>query len=51
MKSAAKTLMPRLSSGGLAVLAIVLGFSFLAVVLVPGLELASELADSTAIRN
>lgn len=47
MKSAAKTLMPRLSSGGLAVLAIILGFSFLAVVLVPGLELASELADST----
>jgi two-component system, chemotaxis family, sensor kinase CheA len=47
MKSAAKTRMPRLSSGGLAVLAIILGFSFLAVVLVPGLELASELADST----
>jgi two-component system chemotaxis sensor kinase CheA len=44
MKSVAKTLT---SSSGLAVLAIVLGFSFLAVVLVPGLELASELADST----
>jgi HPt (histidine-containing phosphotransfer) domain-containing protein len=44
MKSVIKTLT---SSSGLAVLAIVLGFSFLAVVLVPGLELASELADST----
>jgi len=38
---------PRLSAGGLVVLVIILGFSFLAVVLVPGLELASELAQST----
>jgi HPt (histidine-containing phosphotransfer) domain-containing protein/PAS domain-containing protein len=38
---------PRLSAGGLVVLVIVLGFSFLAVVLVPGLKLASELAEST----
>jgi HPt (histidine-containing phosphotransfer) domain-containing protein len=45
--SFAKNLVPRLSSGGLVVLVIILGFSFLAVVLVPGLELASELADST----
>jgi len=38
---------PRLSAGGLVVLVMVLGFSFLAVVLVPGLKLASELAEST----
>ena len=42
-----RTLMPRLSSGGLIVLVIILGFAFLSVVLIPGLELASELADST----
>jgi two-component system chemotaxis sensor kinase CheA len=38
---------PRLSPGGLVTLVIVLGFSFLALVLVPGLKLASELAEST----
>src|SRR5271154_93288 len=43
----AKTKMPRLSAGGLVVLVIILAFSFVAVVLIPGLELASELADST----
>src|SRR6202451_2048121 len=43
----AKTLLPRLSGGGLVVLVIILAFSFVAVVLIPGLELASELADST----
>jgi len=37
----------RLSGGGLLVLVIVLGFGFVAAVLIPGLELASELADST----
>jgi HPt (histidine-containing phosphotransfer) domain-containing protein len=48
MKSSlARTLLPRLSSGGLIVLVIVLGFSFLSVVLIPGLELSSELAEST----
>jgi two-component system chemotaxis sensor kinase CheA len=43
----AKAKMPRLSAGGLVVLVIILAFSFVAVVLIPGLELASELADST----
>ena len=38
---------PRLSPGSLVTLVIVLGFSFLALVLVPGLKLASELAEST----
>jgi two-component system chemotaxis sensor kinase CheA len=42
-----KRKMPRLSAGGLVVLVIILAFSFVAVVLIPGLELASELADST----
>lgn len=42
-----KTLIPRLSPGGLMVLLVVLGVTFVAVVLVPGLELASELVDST----
>jgi two-component system, chemotaxis family, sensor kinase CheA len=41
-------LLPRLSTGGgLGVLVVMLGVSFLAVVLLPGLELASELAGST----
>jgi len=39
--------LPRLSTRSLVVLVIALGFSFLAVVLVPGLKLASELAEST----
>jgi HPt (histidine-containing phosphotransfer) domain-containing protein/PAS domain-containing protein len=43
----ASALVPRLSAGGLVVLVVILAFSFVAVVLIPGLELASELADST----
>jgi two-component system, chemotaxis family, sensor kinase CheA len=43
----ARSRFPRLSAGGLMVLVIVLGFAFVAVVLIPGLELASELAEST----
>jgi two-component system, chemotaxis family, sensor kinase CheA len=37
----------RFSAGSLVVLVVILAISFVAVVLVPGLELASELADST----
>jgi HPt (histidine-containing phosphotransfer) domain-containing protein/PAS domain-containing protein len=44
----ARTFVPRLSSNGLMVLVIVLAFSFVAVVLIPGLELASGLADTSA---
>src|SRR5882672_11108709 len=36
-----------ISPGGLLVLVVILGYGFLAVVLVPGLELASEVADSS----
>jgi two-component system, chemotaxis family, sensor kinase CheA len=43
----AKALVPRLSANGLMVLVIVLAFSFVAIVLIPGLELASELADTS----
>jgi HPt (histidine-containing phosphotransfer) domain-containing protein len=43
----AETSVPRFSASGLAVLVIILAFSFVAVVLIPGLELASELADTT----
>src|SRR5258708_28440414 len=43
----AKAFVPRLSSSGLMVLVIILAFSFVAIVLIPGLELASELADSS----
>jgi len=43
----AKGLIPRLSPDGLLVLVVILGMSFVAMVLVPGLELASELVDST----
>jgi two-component system, chemotaxis family, sensor kinase CheA len=43
----ARALVPRLSASGLMVLVIVLAFSFVAVVLIPGLELASELADTS----
>ena len=43
----AKTLLPRLSPSGLMVLVIILAFSFVAIVLIPGLELASELADTS----
>ena len=42
-----KTLLPRLSPSGLMVLVIILAFSFVAIVLIPGLELASELADTS----
>lgn len=40
-------LAPRFSAGGLVVLVVILAVSFVAVVLIPGLELASELASST----
>lgn len=40
--------LPRLTPNGLVILVIVLGFSFVATVLIPGLELASELVDSSA---
>jgi two-component system chemotaxis sensor kinase CheA len=43
----ARAWVPRLSASGLMVLVIVLAFSFVAIVLVPGLELASELADTS----
>jgi len=36
-----------ISPGGLLVLVVILGFGFLAIVLVPGLELAGEVADSS----
>jgi two-component system chemotaxis sensor kinase CheA len=42
-----KVLSPLLSPAGLLVLVVILGVSFVAVVLVPGLELASEVADSS----
>jgi two-component system chemotaxis sensor kinase CheA len=42
-----KILSPLLSPGGLLVLVVILGFGFLAIVLVPGLELAGEVADSS----
>jgi two-component system, chemotaxis family, sensor kinase CheA len=43
----AKVLSALASPAGLLVLVVVLGFSFVAIVLVPGLELASEVADSS----
>src|ERR1700719_1550746 len=43
----ASTLVPRLTAGGLVVLVVILAFAFVAGVLIPGLELAGELADST----
>jgi two-component system chemotaxis sensor kinase CheA len=43
----AKTVLPRFSASGLMVLVIILAFSFVAIVLIPGLELASELADTS----
>ena len=42
-----KVFAPLISPGGLLVLVVILGFGFLAVVLVPGLELAGEVADSS----
>ena len=41
------TFVPRLNSGGLGVLVVILAFSFVAIVLIPGLELASELAETS----
>jgi HPt (histidine-containing phosphotransfer) domain-containing protein len=43
----AKALSPRFSAGGLVVLVVILAFSFVAIVLIPGLELASELAETS----
>ena len=45
---AVKFRLPQLTAGGIVVLVVVLGFSFLATVLIPGLELAGELVDSSA---
>jgi two-component system chemotaxis sensor kinase CheA len=42
-----KSLIQRVTPGGLIVLVVVLGFSFVATVLIPGLELAGEVVDST----
>lgn len=42
-----KSLIPQLTPGGLVVLLVVLAFSFVATVLIPGLELAGELVEST----
>jgi len=39
----ARTFVPRLSSNGLMVLVIVLAFSFVAIVLIPGLETGKRL--------
>src|SRR5271163_890750 len=42
-----KLLKPLLTPAGLLVLVVILGVSFVAIVLVPGLELASEVAESS----
>jgi two-component system chemotaxis sensor kinase CheA len=42
-----KTLSPLLTPAGLLVLVVVLGVSFVALVLIPGLELAGEVAESS----
>src|ERR1700682_3864533 len=42
-----KLFRPLLTPGGLVVLVVVLGLGFLAIVLVPGLELAGEVAESS----
>ena len=42
-----KVISALMSPLGLLVLVVILGFSFLAIVLIPGLELASEVADSS----
>ena len=42
-----RVLRPLLTPAGLLVLVVILGLSFVAIVLVPGLELASEVADSS----
>jgi two-component system, chemotaxis family, sensor kinase CheA len=43
----ASSLVPRLTGGGLVVMVVILAFAFVAVVLIPGVELSSELADTT----
>src|SRR5260370_39031830 len=43
----AKVVRPLLPPAGLLILVVVLGVSFLAIVLVPGLELAGEVAESS----
>src|ERR1700682_2545479 len=43
-----KLFRPLLTPGGLLVLVVMLGFGFLAIVLVPGLELAGEVAESSS---
>src|SRR3984893_13645737 len=43
----AKVMSPLLTPAGLLVLVIVLGVAFVAIVLVPGLELAGEVAESS----
>jgi two-component system chemotaxis sensor kinase CheA len=42
-----KTLSPLLTPAGLLILVVILGLSFVALVLVPGLELAGEVAESS----
>src|SRR5258705_11218457 len=43
----AKVVRPLLTPAGLLILAVVLGVSFVAIVLIPGLELAGEVAESS----
>src|ERR1700722_14309234 len=43
----AKVVSPLLTPAGLLILVVVLGVSFVAIVLIPGLELAGEVADSS----
>ena len=43
----ARVLSPLLTPAGLLVMVVILGLSFVAIVLVPGLELASEVAESS----
>jgi two-component system chemotaxis sensor kinase CheA len=45
--SFARSLLPRSSGGGLVVLVVILALAFVGIVLIPGLQLASELAGST----
>jgi hypothetical protein len=46
-----KIFRPLLTPGGLLVLVVILGVSFVAIVLIPGLELAGEVAaSSTALK-
>jgi two-component system, chemotaxis family, sensor kinase CheA len=43
----AKALFPRLPGGGLGVMVVILAFGFVAIVLIPGLQLAGKLTDSS----